>query len=446
MSGLFLSVLNMSFTASYVILFVILVRLLLKKAPKVISYALWSVAAIRLVLPFSFESVFSFLPWSTSNVPIPVDIAGQQSPQLQNGIEAVDAFVRSSLSAPASGASVNPWQLYLDIGAYIWIAGVIAWLGYSFLSILSLKRQLKDAQLMERNIYKSRNLKTPFVLGLIRPRIYLPTGLNDEDRAYILLHEQTHIRRKDPIIKLAAFLIMTIHWFNPLVWIAFMLMSTDMELSCDERVLKEMGKDVKKPYANSLLSLAAGRHILNGSPIAFGEGNVKGRIKNVLNYKKPRLWVIAVSAIVAAAVGIGLLANPDSSVPKLITGYMVIEDNLVHLDEVEIITTEDAARIEALGLDPNADLPSGYYVYNAGTEKRTFELTNHTAYTFVDFNLQFVTDEDGDRLYTTSNKEEFIRHLSDAYSDSPPAQRVPFFVEVKGGKVISITEKFEFTM
>jgi beta-lactamase regulating signal transducer with metallopeptidase domain len=161
-------------------------------------------------------------------------------------------------------------------------------------------------------------LKTPFVLGLLRPKIYLPVGFNDKERSYILLHEQTHINRKDHIIKMLAFLVLSVHWFNPFVWIAFMLMSMDMELSCDERVLKEMNEDIKKPYANSLLSLATRRHILNGSPLAFGEGNVKGRIKNVLNYKKPRFWVIVLAAIIAIAVGIGLLANPDSLNPGLL--------------------------------------------------------------------------------------------------------------------------------
>ena len=238
-----------------------------------------------------------------------------------------------------------------------------------------------------------------------------------------------------------------------------MLMSTDIELSCDERVLKEMNEEIKKPYANSLLSLATGRHILNGGSLAFGEGNVKGRIKNVLNYKKPRFWVIVLSVIIATAVGIGLLANPDSpnpdslvknavdsSMPRLITGYMAIEDNLLYLDEVEIITMEDKERIEELELKQNVDMPNGYYIYNGGIEKQTFELTNETTYTFVDHNLLFVKNEDGDRLYTTTKKEEFILHLNKSYSDSPPAQKVPFFLEVKDGKVISITEKFEFTI
>ncbi|MEW9125254.1 MAG: M56 family metallopeptidase, partial [Thermotaleaceae bacterium] len=310
MGKLFLSVLNMSLMASYVILFVILVRLLLRKASKAISYALWGVVAFRLIIPFSFESMFSFLPRSANIVPIPHDIIYQQSPQINSGIEVVDLFVSKSLPAPMIGASVNPLQIYTEIGAYMWILGIMVLLIYSVVSVLQLKRQLKSAQLIEQNIFEAKNLKTPFVLGLIRPKIYLPLGLNVEERGYILLHEQTHIHRKDHITKVLAYLILSIHWFNPLVWIAFMLMSTDMELSCDESVLKEMNEDIKKPYASSLLSLAAGGHILNGSPLAFGEGNVKGRIKNVLNYRKPRFWVVVASVISVAAVSIGLLGNP----------------------------------------------------------------------------------------------------------------------------------------
>ena len=283
MGKIFLTVLNMSFTASYVILFVILVRLMLKKAPRVISYVLWGVVAFRLIIPSSFESMFSIMPRNTNAVPIPHDIIYQQNPQINSGIEVLDSFVNNSLPAPILGASVNTLQIYVEIGEYLWVLGIIALLVYSLVSILILKRQLKNAELIEQNIFEAKNLKTPFVLGLIRPKIYLPDRLNATERNYILLHEQTHIRRKDHIIKILAFLTLSIHWFNPLVWIAFMLMSTDMELSCDEKVLKEMNEDIKKPYANSLLSLATGRYIFNGNPLAFGEGNVKGRIKNVLN-------------------------------------------------------------------------------------------------------------------------------------------------------------------
>ena len=238
MSKLFISMLNMSLMASYIILFVMLIRIPLKKAPKAISYALWSVVAFRLIIPFSLESIFSLIPRNMNANPIPQDIIYQQSPQINSGIKIVDSFINQSLSAPIIGASTNPLQIYAEIGAYIWILGMIILFIYSVTSILLLKKQLKSAELIENNIFKAGNLKTPFVLGLIRPKIYLPEGINYEERSYILLHEQTHIHRKDHIIKIFAFLILSIHWFNPLVWIAFILMSRDMELSCDERVLK----------------------------------------------------------------------------------------------------------------------------------------------------------------------------------------------------------------
>ncbi|HEY8500917.1 MAG TPA: M56 family metallopeptidase, partial [Clostridia bacterium] len=183
--------------------------------------------------------------------------------------------------------------------------------------------------------------RTPFVLGLINPRIYLPVGLSKEEQNYILIHEQTHIRRKDHVIKTLAFLIASIHWFNPLVWIVFRLMNTDMELSCDERVLKVMNKDIRKPYANSLLSLAAGVHILNGSPLAFGEGNVKGRIKNVLNYKKFSFWVIAISVAAVIIVGIALIANP-----KQIRAEDKLTGDFTDVKEAENNTGYNSVKIE----------------------------------------------------------------------------------------------------
>ncbi len=349
MSELFLSVLNRSLTASYVILFIIIIRLLLKKAPKVISYALWGVVAFRLIIPFSFESMFSLMPRNTNTVPIPHDIIYQQSPKINSGLDVVDSLVNESLPAPAIGASVNPLQIYIEIGAYFWILGIMILLIYSLVSGILLKRQLRSAELIEQNIFEAKNLKTPFVLGLLRPKIYLPVGFNDKERSYILLHEQTHINRKDHIIKMLAFLVLSVHWFNPFVWIAFMLMSMDMELSCDERVLKEMNEDIKKPYANSLLSLATGRHILNGSPLAFGEGNVKGRIKNVLNYRKPPFWIIVFALAIAAVVSIGLLTNPKKQEP------IFNEENSVSYEFIQLVNGEVQYTVSPLSGD-NAQL------------------------------------------------------------------------------------------
>ncbi len=313
MSELFLTVLNMSLTASYVILFVMLVRLLLKKAPKVISYALWAVVAFRLIIPFSFESMFSLMPQNTNPVSIPHDIIYQQSPQINSGIEVVDSLVSQSLPAPTIGASVNPLQIFVVIGTYIWVFGIITLLIYSLVSILILKRRLKSAQLVEKDIFEAKNLKTPFVLGFFCPKIYIPSGLSEEEKSYIILHEQTHIRRFDHLAKMVAFLILCVHWFNPLVWVAFMLMSADLEMSCDERVLKEMGSNIKQAYSTSLLSLATGRHLINGIPLSFGEGNIKARIKNILNFKKRSTWVMVVSTILVAALVIGFTSNRPSA-------------------------------------------------------------------------------------------------------------------------------------
>lgn len=330
MLELFLTTLNMSLTASYVILLVIFARFLLKKAPKMISYALWSVAAFRLVFPFSFESIFSLFPRSTNDSAIPHEIIPLPSPLMNSGITAVNSLVTGAFPAVDSGARVSFLKMYAHIGAYIWILGAVVLLLYSLGSVMFLKRQLKHAERIEHNIYEAKNLKTPFVLGLVSPKIYLPMGMSIEEKRYILLHEQTHIRRKDHIIKALAFIILSFHWFNPLVWIAFIFMSMDMELSCDEQVLKKMDADVKKPYAASLLSLAVGKHIMNGSPLAFGEGSIKARIKNVLKYKRPRFWVTAISVIFVIAMGIGLIANPKTSLITKAEEPFLTEKTEVH--------------------------------------------------------------------------------------------------------------------
>ncbi|MDR2650658.1 MAG: M56 family metallopeptidase [Clostridiales bacterium] len=268
MEKVFLSVLNMSLTASFVIAVIMLARLPLKKAPKIISYALWAVAGFRLVFPFTLESVFSLLPFKAS--PIPQDISMQAVPRINSGITVIDNAVSASLPAAVPYASINPMQVILAIGSAIWIFGIAVMLIYSFVSIILLKRRLRGAILVEGNLCKADNLKTPFAIGLFRPRIYIPAGLSDEECRYIVLHEQTHIRRHDHIVKMFAYFILCLHWFNPLAWIAFVLMSADMEMSCDERVMKELGGEIKNAYSLSLVRAAAGRKILNGSPLAFG--------------------------------------------------------------------------------------------------------------------------------------------------------------------------------
>ncbi|MCF6466460.1 M56 family metallopeptidase [Clostridium sp. Cult2] len=308
MDKLFLQIINMSITSSYVILFIIVVRLFLKKAPKIFSYGLWGIAFFRLIFPFSFESIFSLISINTKT--IPENIAYTQTPQIQSGIRAVDGAVNRVLPPPVVGASVNPMQIWISIGSTLWIIGLVLLLLYSIFTTLRLSKNLKSATYFCDNIYKIETIKTPFVFGLVNPKIYLPNNLAKTEESYIIKHEETHINRKDHIIKFVAFLIVSIHWFNPIVWFAFYLMGEDMELSCDELVIKEMGYEIKRDYSNSLLSLSIGKRIIGGSPIAFGENNTKGRIKNILNYKKPKFWVIIAAIIVIIALAVGLLSNP----------------------------------------------------------------------------------------------------------------------------------------
>ena len=312
MDKIILSVLNMSITASFVIAVVFFARILLKKASKAISYALWAVVAFRLLVPFSFESVFSLLPIKSET--IPQDIVYQVQPRIDSGISIIDNVVSSYLPAAAPiENSINPMQVILVAGSWLWLIGVAVMLIYSFVTIHILKRKLLGAVLYKDNIYEANNIKTPFVLGFIKPKIYIPSDLTEEEKSYIILHEQTHIRRFDHIVKMLAYFTLCLHWFNPLVWLAFVLMCADMELSCDERVLRELGTGIKKEYSASLLSLNVERCIINGSPLAFGEGGVKARIKNVLNFKKPSRVIIIAAVVLTIALSIGLAANHAQS-------------------------------------------------------------------------------------------------------------------------------------
>lgn len=305
---LFLQVLNMSFTASIVIVFVLVARLPLKKAPKVFSYALWAAVLFRLVCPFSFESFFSFLPAKTN--PISQDIIYAQAPRIDTGIVVINQAVNSILPPATPQASVNPLQIWVSIGSWIWLFGMAILLLYSLVALIRLKKRLHNAACYKEPIFLSNTIDTAFVMGIFRPKIYLPDNLSDVQREYILLHEQTHIKRLDHIIKLISFLALCAHWFNPFVWISFFASGKDMEMSCDEAVIKRFGNDVKKDYSSSLLILATGRRIVGGTPLAFGEGDTKSRIKNVLHYKKPALWVAAVAVIAVVCMVAGLMANP----------------------------------------------------------------------------------------------------------------------------------------
>lgn len=304
----FLQVLNMSFTASFVIVAVLIARLLLKKTPKIFSYALWSVVLFRLLCPISFESMLSLLPVNTN--PISTNTLYSAAPQIDTGLPYLDAVINPALPVPEVGTSVNPLQIMAVIGEFIWLVGIAALLFYSVVSLLRLRRKLIGSVRLRDNIYLSDHIASPFVIGIAHPKIYLPSTLSDREQGYIILHEQTHIRRLDYLVKIVAFAALCIHWFNPLVWAAFLLAVKDMEMSCDESVMMRLHTDIREEYSASLLRLATGRKMIAGTPLAFGEGDTKNRIKNVMHYKKPMFWVIFMALAAVAAVVVVFALNP----------------------------------------------------------------------------------------------------------------------------------------
>lgn len=324
LDGLFLSVLNMSITASLVILVVLLVRLLLKKAPKTFSYALWIVVLFRLICPFSFESAIGLLP--INKTPIPQDIMYSTEPQIDTGINIVDSIVNPILPvANNMGESINPLQVWVFVGSTIWVFGMLIMLIYSIIQFVRLKRKLVGATPLRGNIYLADHISSPFVMGFIKPNIYLPSSMAKTEQAFIIAHENYHIKRFDHIARILGFIALTIHWLNPLVWLAFVLSGKDMEMSCDEAVMREMDTDIRAEYSKSLLRFATGRKIIAATPLAFGEGDTKERVKNVMQYKKPILWVSIIAVIAVVCVVVGLMSNSKSEPASTQTGNQSIE-------------------------------------------------------------------------------------------------------------------------
>ena len=310
MSEIFLKIINMSISASYIVLAVLLLRLLLKKAPKWITVVLWGIVAVRLVCPFSIESVLSLIP--SSEVVSP-DIMMDRTPEINTGIPIVNQVVNPIIGSsftPDPVTSANPLQLWIPTFAVIWIIGMVALLIYTVISFAKVKRKIGTAVLLRDNIYQSENVVSPFVLGIIKPKIYLPFHMNEKDIAHVVAHETAHIRRKDHLSKPLGFLLLTLHWFNPLMWLGYVLLCRDIELACDETVIKELDHDARADYSEALLTCSVNRRMIAACPLAFGEVGVKDRVKSVLGYKKPAFWIILAAIVACVAVAICFLTDP----------------------------------------------------------------------------------------------------------------------------------------
>ncbi len=310
MNELFLKIINMSISASWLVLAVLILRFVLKKAPKWINVLLWGIVAIRLICPFSFESQLSLIPSAET---IPLNIGMDSTPTINSGISAINNAVNPIISqsnTPMAGASINPLQITIGIYEYIWIFGMIALALYTAISYWRLHRKVDTAVRYKDNIFQSENVSSPFVFGIIKPRIYLPFKMNGQDLEHVVAHEHAHIRRKDHWWKPLGFLLLTIHWFNPLMWMAYVLLCRDIELACDEKVIKELGNEQRGDYTQALVACSVNRRMIAACPLTFGEVGVKERVKSVMNYKKPALWVIIIAVIVCVGVAVCFLTNP----------------------------------------------------------------------------------------------------------------------------------------
>ncbi len=396
MTDVFLTVLNMSLTAGFLVLAVLLLRLLLRRAPKWINLLLWGLVAVRLLCPVTFESNLSLVPDSrpmdnvVGIVTPPSTPSAPSSPSVDTDTSAVtipDGEGTGSL-APTPGDSVDPIQIVAAVAANVWVLGMLVMAVYAVVSYAKIKRQVREAIPGEGNIRLCERLATSFILGVIKPKIYLPATLDGEDAAYVIAHEQAHLKRGDHLWKPLGYLLLTVHWFNPLLWVAYILLCRDIELACDEKVLAGLGKERKKDYATALVNCSVPRRQIAACPLAFGEVSVKKRVLGVLSYKKPAFWVVLAAVLACAVAAVCLLTTrPGNKSDKP--------------------TEEDAAFVATLGTDVR-------YTLTDMDGDGTAELLTEDNLTLS------VYDRDGYRLLSTYNfASGTTRYLHTGSEDVP---------------------------
>ena len=353
MGNLFSAVLNMSMTGSIVILLVMLARHILKPAPKIFSYALWAVVLFRLLCPVALTG-----PVSVLNVLKPEGQAATEATSViyfipvERNVNSDTPFVSTEnpsatpIPQPVPAGHTKPD--IMQTVSYVWIAGTGLMLLYSVIQYIQLRRKLIGAIPYKDNVYCADYIDTPFVMGIFSPKIYLPFDVPVNERKYIIAHEQHHISRFDHIFKLLAYVTLCIHWFNPLSWMAFLLAGRDMEMSCDEAVIRKLGSQIRADYSASLLRLATHKKIIAGMPLAFGEGDTKGRIMNMARWKQPRLWVSMACLLLCAAILVACAVNPETAP----TADNTDPDN----NATGIVTTPNAANTEDVSAIPGSDV------------------------------------------------------------------------------------------
>lgn len=318
MDDVFLKLVNLSISASWLILAVLVLRVVLKKAPKWVMPLLWGVVALRLVCLFSIESALSLIPSAET---IPSEIVTETREPVLYEQATLDIVTNPTLPSAAEvpvGVSRQQAQVDFNIYSVLWLAGMAALLVHALVSAEKLKRKLATAILLRDDIYESEFVDSPFVFGVVKPNIYLPMHMDEGTAAYVIAHERAHLARRDHWWKVLGYLVLALHWFNPLVWVAYILFCRDIELACDEKVVKGLDGAARADYSQALLSCAAPKRAVAACPLAFGEGNIKTRVKSALHYKKPAFWVAAVAVLAVVIVAVCFLTNPKSERGSLV--------------------------------------------------------------------------------------------------------------------------------
>ena len=406
MAAVFLKLLNLSISASWLVLAVLVLRLVSKRSPKWMNVLLWGIVALRLVLPFSIESALSLIPSAETVSPAAVQFA--PAPTITSGVSIIDNAVNPPLSEHFSAvptASVNPLYVWTEIAGWVWLIGLGAMLLYALVSYLRLRRRVSVSLPIRDRIYLCDAISSPFILGVVKPHIYLPSGLDEVQRQNVLAHEQAHLARRDHWWKPLGFALLAVYWFNPVLWLAYTLLCRDIELACDERVIRTMDESAVKTYSTVLLACSMPRKAVITCPLAFGEVGVKERVRNALHYKKPAFWVVAASVAVCVVVAVCFLTNPEHETMKWAKNLRV----------------DDVVRVELTIMPQVAD--KQYKDFNADEIAEAVALINKSGGRYVrsmepltgGSTELYVTTTDGVRHTVVNNGNVYLCIDGDAY-------------------------------
>ena len=420
MNELFLKIINMSISASWLVLAVLILRFVLKKAPKWVNVLLWGIVAVRLICPFSFESALSLIPSAET---FPDQVISGPSFDVQTGIAPVDNRINDYLGDRYfEGVTVptNNGNNVMTILTIVWIIGILLLVTYTIISYQRLNRKIDTAIRYKDNIFQSENVSSPFVLGIINPRIYLPFSMNEQDLEHVVAHEQAHIRRKDHWWKPLGFLLLTIHWFNPLMWLAYVLLCRDIELACDEKVIKELGNEQRADYTQALVACSVNRRMIAACPLTFGEVGVKERVKSVMNYKKPAFWIVILASISCAAVAVCFLTNPVTKNTIVLGANYDIEKVLYAVTVGDEVSTEPPLQY---------CITADYHLYYQQTEGEDWNYLGALApYKLTNDELNSYMPVDDMR------KDAKVRQITDAYILKAENDNFYLVFQTKDGK------------